>query len=291
MKLGIVDFDTSHVVQFSKRFNKKGIEQDQWVDGAEVVLGCPGTSRMSPERVPGFTKTLVEECGVKLVDKPEDMLGKIDGVMIESVEGNVHLERAKPFLEAGVPTWIDKPLACSVKEAEAIVKLAAKKNVPLFSASSLRYALEVKECKAAREELGPPVAVHVFGVHAPSEFNVGWYNYGIHAVELLFGLLGPGFEKPKYVECGNGYQSMGGWKGNVLGSITLVSKGDSPFGFTYFGEKKTRTARVNMGFVYREMLKEMVTFFKTGKAPVPIEETLELIRYIETVNKLAAVKK
>ena len=93
---------------------------------------------MSPERIPGFTKTLTETCGVKLVDRPEDMIDKVDGILIESVDGSVHLERARPFLEAGVPTWIDKPFACSVRDAERIIALAAKKNVPLFSSSSLR---------------------------------------------------------------------------------------------------------------------------------------------------------
>src|SRR5687767_1448341 len=153
-KLGMVDFDTSHVVQFSKRLNKKGIEADQFVDGAEVILGCPGVSKMSPERVPGFTKTMVEECGVKLVDKPEDMIGKVDGIMIESVCGSVHLERARPFLEAGIPTWIDKPFANSTRDAEAILNLAAKKNVPVFSASSLRYTPEIVDVLKSREELG-----------------------------------------------------------------------------------------------------------------------------------------
>jgi hypothetical protein len=77
LKLGMVDFDTSHVVQFSKRLNKRGIGEDQWVDGAEVVLGCPGTSTIFADRIPGFAKTVSEECGVRLVDKPEEMIGKI----------------------------------------------------------------------------------------------------------------------------------------------------------------------------------------------------------------------
>ena len=68
IKLGMLDFDTSHVVQFARRLNHVGIDKEQWVDGATVVLGCPGESKISPERIPGFTKA-VKEIGVELVEK------------------------------------------------------------------------------------------------------------------------------------------------------------------------------------------------------------------------------
>ena len=289
IKLGIIDFDTSHVVQFSKRLNKKGIEADQFVEGAEVILGYPGALEMMPERIPGFTKELVEECGVTLVDKPEDMIGKIDGILIESVGGSAHLERARPFLEARVPTWIDKPLACSTQEAREIIKLAKKNKTPLFSASALRFALEVQQVKAAREELGERLAVEVHGRHQARAYNPGWFNYGIHATEMLFELLGPGFQKPKFIAAGEVAHASGLWKNGAIGSVTLTNEGDWSFGFTYFGKKKTLMSCVDMKYTYRELLKAIVAFFTTGQAPVPIKEELEVIKYLETVNKLGAL--
>ena len=289
LKLGMVDFDTSHVVQFSKRLNKKGIGAEQFVDGAEVILGCPGTSKMSPERIPGFTKTVSEECGVKLVDKPEQMIGKVDGVLIESVDGSVHLERARPFLEAGVPTFIDKPFACSVRDAEALAALAAKKNVPLFSSSSLRFASEVVAVKNAQAELGPPIAVDVYGCQGKNPHNPGWFNYGVHSAEILITLLGTGFKDARYSASGSAEHCTSVWQGDCLGSITLTAKGDYPFGFTYIGEKATRAHRVNADYIYRELLKAIVEFFKSGKPPMSIEETLGIVRYLEAVNKVGAV--
>src|SRR5262245_61860117 len=58
IRLGIVDYDTSHASEFTKRLNHVGIAEDQWVEGAKVVAGCPGTSQISPERIPGYTKEL-----------------------------------------------------------------------------------------------------------------------------------------------------------------------------------------------------------------------------------------
>src|SRR5262245_26466970 len=130
IRLGIVDFDTSHAVEFTKRLNHVGIAEEQWVEGAKVVAGFPGTSKVSPERIPGYTKEM-ERFGGKLVDRPADLLGQIDAVLIESVDGSVHRERAEPFLKAGVPCFVDKPFACSHADARYLAELAAQKNVPL----------------------------------------------------------------------------------------------------------------------------------------------------------------
>jgi len=144
IRLGILDFDTSHAVEFTKRLNHLNIDKDQWVDGAKIVIGCPGESKLSPERIAGFTEQMTK-MEVPLVEKPEDMIGKVDGMLIEAVDGSVHFDRAKPFLEAGIPCYIDKPFATSVEQAKKIIALADKKKLPLFSSSSLRYAPEVVE--------------------------------------------------------------------------------------------------------------------------------------------------
>ena len=62
IRLGIVDFDTSHVVEFTKRLNHVDVDKEQWVEGAKIVVGCPGESLLSPERIPGFTK---QDAGVR----------------------------------------------------------------------------------------------------------------------------------------------------------------------------------------------------------------------------------
>ena len=50
IRVGLVDFDTSHVVAFTQRWNHVGCAEDQWIEGAKVVAGCPGVSYLSPER-------------------------------------------------------------------------------------------------------------------------------------------------------------------------------------------------------------------------------------------------
>ena len=140
IRLGIVDFDTSHVVAFTQRLNHIGVSQDQWVDGAKVVVGCPGESLLSPERIPGFTKQ-IQEYEVQLVDKPEEIIGLVDGVLIASVDGSVHYERTVPFLEAGLPVFVDKPFTCTLEEATGSSAVCSIKKHRHFFFFSVAFTL------------------------------------------------------------------------------------------------------------------------------------------------------
>ena len=143
-----------------------------------------------------------------------------------------------------------------------------------------------------RETLGPPVAVDVYGVQGKSPHNPGWFNYGIHSIEMLFTLLGAGHKAMTYTAAGHAEHSSGPWQNganNTLGSVTLTAKGDYPFGFTYIGEKATKAARVNADVIYRELVKQIVQFFQSGKAPIQPGETLAIVQYIEDVNNAGAV--
>ncbi|HIE28466.1 TPA: Gfo/Idh/MocA family oxidoreductase [Candidatus Poribacteria bacterium] len=284
INLGIVDFDTSHVVAFTQRLNHIGVSEEQWVDGAKIVIGCPGESIMSPERIPEYTKT-VKEFGVELVDKPEDIIGKVDGVLVESVDGSVHYERAKPFIEAGLPTYIDKPFACSVKDAKALVELADKNGVPLFSSSSLRYALEIVALKEKEGEIGKVIGADTYSPASLSPRNPGLFNYGIHAVEPLYALMGPGCESVRSVSTEGVDVVTGLWKDGRVGVVRGIRAGSGGFGFTAFCEKSIQSATIDSGYIYRELLKRIVEMFQTGKPPIDISETVEIVAFIEAANK------
>src|SRR5262245_13928756 len=81
LKFGILDFDTSHAVEFTKRLNHRDIDKDQWVDGGRVVIGCPGESKLSPERIPGFTEAMKKLEGPRF-EKRADMIGKVDAMLM-----------------------------------------------------------------------------------------------------------------------------------------------------------------------------------------------------------------
>ncbi len=286
LKLGILDFDTSHVVEFTKRLNHIDCPDDQKVEGAKIVVGCPGVSKVSPERIPGYVDAM-KKYGVPLVDKPEDMIGKVDGILIEAVDGSVHLARAKPFLEAGIPCYVDKPFACSTADAKALIALAEAKKLPIFSSSSLRYAPEVVSYLADATH-GPIHGCLTYGPASEHERNPGLYHYGIHAVEMLYALMGPGCERVTCLHENNADVVTGHWKGGRVATVRGIRKGAAGFGFTAFADKSVKAVNVPTAVIYRELLKKIVEMFATKKSPLDPAETLEIVAFIEAANKSGA---
>ena len=290
IRLGVVDFDTSHVVEFAKRLNHQGIDRDQWVDGATIVLGCPGESHVAAERIPGYRREM-EKLGVALADRPEALLGKVDGVLVESQEGGAHWERARIFLEAGLPCFVDKPFTCSVADARKIADLAARKGVPVFSASSLRYAPELVEFAAG----GKHGKLHGALAYGPAPLyeadprrNPGLYHYGIHAVEVLYTLMGPGCERVTCTHEKAADVVTGRWGDGRLASVRGIRAGKADYGFVAFTDQGVRNVACGTRYIYRELLRKIVEMFATKKAPLDVAVTVEIVAFIEAANRSAA---
>lgn len=285
LKLGIVDFDTSHTPEFTRRLNRKEIAEDQWVHGAQVVMGYPGESKIMPERIPEYTRAL-EKLGVKIVEKPEAMIGQVDGILIESQEGGVHWERARPFLEAGVPCFIDKPLTCGVADARKLVELSVRKKAPIFSASSLRYAPEVVQYLADPKP-GKVQGAFTYGPAPLHARNPGLYHYGIHPVEVLYTLMGPGCDRVTCTHEKGVDVVTGHWQDGRVATVRGIRSGKSAYGFVAFTEQGVQTVSIGTTYIYRELLKKVVEFFQTKKAPLDIAITVEIIALIEAALKSA----
>jgi virulence factor len=290
IKLGILDFDTSHAVEFTRRLNQTaGTPQEQFVEGARVVIGCPGESKLSPERIEGFASQM-KKFGVPLVDKPADMIGKVDGMLIEAVDGTVHLERATPFLEAGILCFIDKPFTCSVADAKKIIDLSERKKAPVFSSSSLRYAPDVVDYEADPKP-GKLIGCSVHGPCSLSpipERNAGLYHYGIHPVEVLYTLMGPGCKRVTSIHEKGVDVVTGHWGDGRVASLRGLRAGASGYGFTAFAEKGIKAVTIGTSVIYRELLKKIVEFFKTGKSPVEPSTMVEIMAFIEAANRSGA---
>ncbi len=285
IKLGVLDFDTSHVVEFTKRLNHKGIAEDQWVEGARVVIGCPGKSIIMPERIPEYTRAM-EHLGVPLVARPEEMIGKVDGMLIESQEGGQHYERARPFLEAGIPCYVDKPFTCSVADARKLIHLAGSRNLPIFSSSSLRYAPELVEFVADPKH-GKILGALAFGPAPLHDRNPGLFHYGIHAVEILYALMGTGCARLTCTHEKDVDVVTGQWKDGRVATVRGIRAGHSDYGCIAFTEKGVRSVPIGTRYIYRELLEKIVSMFQMGKSPLDSHVTLEIVAFIEAALKSA----
>jgi hypothetical protein len=287
IRLGICDCDTSHAVEFTKRLNHLDIGEDQWVDGAQIVAAYPGTSEITePERLQEYVDKL-RECGVEIVALPRDMIGKVEGVLIESQEGGVHRKHAELFLGAGLPCFIDKPFTCSVADALAIARLAEGKGLPVFSSSSLRYGLEIQQLHADREAIGAVVGADAYAPAGLHPRNPGLFHYGIHGVETLFALMGPGCEAVWCVFTPGAEAVVGAWDGERIGCLRGTRAGAHAYGFTAFCERGVRASGIDAGVIYRELLRRIVAMFQTGEPPLDVRESVKIVAFIEAAMRSA----
>ncbi|MBA4105213.1 MAG: dehydrogenase [Pirellula sp.] len=250
----------------------------------KVVAGYPGGSTDIPQSMELLKAQLrpVSELGVEMVDSIEEMLEKVDVVMILSIDGRKHLEQVRPVFEAGKPVFIDKPIAASLSEAMEIFRLAEKHNTPCFSSSSLRFA---KQTLNVRNDprLGELVGCDQYAPCALEAHHPDFFWYGIHGVEPLFTIMGRGCESVTRVHTDGTDMAVGVWKGGRIGTFRGIRDGQSGYGSTVFGTKGILPGGGFDG--YEPLLVEIVRFFKTGKPPVSAEETLEIFAFMEAADQ------
>lgn len=278
LRLGIVDFDSSHCIEYTRRVNHVGLSASQYVDGARVVAGWPGTSDMSPERIDGF-RAQMADAGVEIVDSAEALIGRIDAVLILSLCGSAHLSRVRPFLEAGVPAYVDKPFACTVADAVEIVELARRTGTLLLHASALRFADEVDEFRRLSPRRGALHGLLTYGPAKRAQGNPGLLHYGIHAVEVLYALMGPGCENVAMAHTDGADVVTGRWRDGRLATFRGARSGSTAYGLLGFCEHAVYRSHVSTQNAYRNLLRAMIESFTSGRPLVPYDEILEVTRF------------
>ncbi|HRR95115.1 MAG TPA: Gfo/Idh/MocA family oxidoreductase [Candidatus Ratteibacteria bacterium] len=280
IRIGIIGFDTSHVTAFTKLLSDKN--DPYYVEGGKIVCGYPSFSpdlESSYSRVDGFKKELVEKWGVELVNSIEELLDKVDAVLLESVDGRRHLKEAKPVIEARKPLFIDKPMAANYKDAEEIFKYAKKFNCPVFSSSSLRFDYNIQNVK---KQVGNVFGCDAFSPASLDPTNPGLFWYGIHGVEILYTFMGIGCQQVICEVTNDFHFVVGKWDDGRIGSMRGLRKGIYEYGATVLEEKNVYQVIYSKEVpLYSQLLKEIMKFFKTGKPPVTEEETLEIMKFIQ----------
>jgi len=282
-RIGMIGLDTSHVIGFTKLINDRVEDY-----GCKVVVGYPGGSpdvASSASRVKGFTEQLRDKFGVEIVDTIEELCGKVDGVMLESVDGRPHLKQARPVIKAGLPLFVDKPMAGSLADVIEIFRLAEENNVPCWSSSSLRFSPGVVDA-GDDPNIGGVLGCSTYGPCSLESHHPDLYWYGVHGVEMLFTIMGPGCQTVTRTQT-DGYEFVVGvWQGGKIGTFRGLRKGKSGYGATIFGAKSIVPAGRYAG--YGPMIDEVVKFFKTGSIPVPAQETIEIFAFMSAADESKA---
>ena len=278
-RIGMIGLDTSHVIAFTQLLNDPAKDY-----GCKVVAGYPGGSadvEASASRVEKYTNQLRDEFGLEIVGSIEELCTKVDGVLLESVDGRPHLEQAKPVIAAKKPLFIDKPMAGSLADVLEIFRLAKAGDVPCWSSSSLRFGPGVLGMRN-NEAIGEVRGCDAFSPCSLEEHHPDLYWYGVHGVEILFTIMGTGCRSVQRTQT-DGYEFVVGlWKDGRIGTYRGLKSGKSDYGAMVFGTKGIARSGGYEG--YGHLVDEIVKFFKTRAVPVSPEETIEIFAFMTAAD-------
>ena len=238
------------------------------IPGAKITcICCTGwQTRDEAERI--AKAALIPE----VLDDPTEMIGKVDAVIVATDEGDEHVERCRPFVEAGIPMFIDKPLVNKEEDLKTFVKWR-KEGAKFITCSSMRYAKAYEPFQQNHYELGKLMYIL-------SPMAKKYEHYGIHALEAMYPFLGQGFVSVRntgtveqtfvHIKHESGcYVNITQGVGQAGAGLLLIGSDGNRYiqnGDSYYGFKK--------------QLDLFVHWLRTGEEPFPFEETIELMKLI-----------
>jgi len=239
------------------------------IPGAKVTHICgTGESEFSAEHV--------AQCSYipHVVKNPTDVIGQVDAVIIATDIGGDHVARARPFVEAGLPVFVDKPLADNLPDLQ-IFHDWVKEGSAIMSSSCMRYAKEFLPYRLSTHELGRLRFASITTAKS-------WETYGIHALESIYPISGPGFIAVR---------NTGTVDRNIVHlthrdgiDVVAVASTDMYGAFGCLQLCGTAGhAEVALGdtfFAFKAQLSAFIDYLRTGNRPFPFSETIELMQLV-----------
>lgn len=287
IRIGFIGLDTSHTGIFSKLIQDSDAEFH--VPGGRVVAAYAGGSpdfELSISRVDKFTEQLRTTYDVNILESPEEVAAACDAIMLLSGDGRVHLDQFKRIVTYGKPIYIDKPLAVSYADAQEIFRLAERHHVPVLSSSASRYAEPLQQV-LRDHEAESIIGVEAIGPMAIEPTQKGYFWYGIHAIEMLYTVMGTGCAHVFSTPTENHDLITAVWKDGRIGTVRGNRVGNREFGVIIQYGKTNRYVNIlsHPKPRHANLMEKVMDMFRHGTSPLFKDETLEIIRFIEAANE------
>ena len=224
----------------------------------------------------GFTAEHVAQCSSipHVVKNPTDVIGHVDAVIIATDIGGEHVARARPFIEAGLPVFVDKPLADNEPDLKIFSDWAASGKA-IMSSSCMRYAKEFLPYRISTHELG---ALRFANITTAKS----WEAYGIHALEAIYPIVGPGFLTAR--NTGTTERNIVHLTHKCGADIVVVASSDMYGGFGCLQlcgtAGKVQAASSDTFYAFKTQLEAFIEYLRTGVRPFPFSETIELMKLV-----------
>lgn len=211
-----------------------------------------------------------------VVDHFESMIGNVDGILLARDDAEKHYEMSAPFIKAGLPIYIDKPLARSVEAAKMIFSLEQYEG-QIFTCSALRYAKEFQLSKREREDLGTIRYVDACVMKS-------WEKYGIHLIEPILSLLGNQGQILNVKSSGQQDKRVVtvSWKSGIQATFVTLGDISAPITIRLFCDNGFKEMVFEDNFyAFKEALKVFVKSIKNKRNPISKQSVLDMVSVIE----------
>jgi predicted dehydrogenase len=230
---------------------------------------------------------VLEGWGVKVTERFEEAVADCDAIVVAINDPAYHLEYFRKCSDLGKPIFLDKPLADTIGHGREIAAIIASKGLSVMSCSSLRYVSALVEaCNA----IPTPAQMSSFGPlgKAPSGSSIVWY--GVHAFEMLERAMGRGAASVTVVNDRTGVVCVVDYGDGRRGVVEL-SEGNYSYGGTIRGGGKAVAFVADMSVAYAPQLREIEAFFRTGKASLTFDDTVEVMAMLDAAQQAASTGK
>lgn len=278
-RIGIVGSDNSHAVAYSKLANVMQIA------GTSRVVAISGLD-------PGRTREVAEIGQIpKVVDTPSDMANEVDAVLVVHRHGDLHAEHAIPFLEQGIPVYVDKPFAVSLEDCQRMLTAAKSGNALLTSYSALRWAPTTDHLGKQLPELGD---IRVGQFAGPCDFTsdyAGPFFYATHVADVAFHLMGDEIRSVQATSSGRSVAANVTFANDAIATFSYL--GDTAYHFhaSLFGTKQMRASEIIGGDEsYAAGLLTFLNAVDTKAAPLTDRQLLMPIAFVHAMQESLARK-
>jgi len=273
LRLALLGTDSTHAVEFTRLLNG---EKDH-VAGARITVAYRGGSSLSisRDRIDKLSTALQATWNIPFVSSIAELCNNIDGILLLSVDVRLRMQELREAIRCGKPIFIDKPLAGSLEDAQAIATLLDQEKIPWFSASSIRYGHEQRpQHLLGVETWGPAKYI--------DEFSLDLTYYGIHSIESLYSLMGPGVTQVTRTRSGDTEVIVATWKDGRVGTVRLIEDGETYGAVLYREGGHAEMIATNVGYV--PQVADIIQFMREKQSPIAESETLEIFAFMQAAQ-------
>jgi len=279
IRIGILGADSSHASAFSKLCNFPETDTGNYPFPEVRVTAIYGEDIEQAKQV-------ALACNIcEVVTSPEELLSKVDGVMVLFRDGNVHLPYALPFIESGMPVWIDKPITVTLKDSDLLLEAADKSPSLITGGSTCKYNKEVLELKKMVDQgdLGTVLSGYLnFPCDIYSPYN-GIFFYAPHMVEMMFTIFGYEILSITCIKQKDTIRCIGKYEGFSV-VLDFTNHVHQSFCMIH-GDKKSHVREIKVDTsTYKAGLEQFITMLRTKNMPLPLTKLTAVTKVLTAIN-------